>query len=107
VEQNHNYRRRTNLFLIIAATKVMVIFKNSLHSQNFFLKKSKTISSAPLKHAPMLRKNKQVLLFNDKEMEVISYFCRKYKIVSKSRFFRETIIAAILRILEEDYPTLF
>ncbi|MCL2727664.1 MAG: hypothetical protein FWD56_04695 [Bacteroidales bacterium] len=55
----------------------------------------------------MLRKNKQVLLFNDKEMEVVSRFFKKYKIQSKSRFFRETIIAAILRKMEEDHPTLF
>ena len=55
----------------------------------------------------MLRKNKQVLLFNDKEMEVMNRFFKKYKIESKSRFFRETIISAILRTMEEDHPKLF
>jgi len=55
----------------------------------------------------MLRKNREVLLFNDKETEVMTRFFQKYKIQSKSRFFRETIISAILRKMEEDHPTLF
>lgn len=62
---------------------------------------------APTPSMRMLRKNKQVLLFNDMEMEVVSRFFKKYKIQSKSRFFRETIISAILRKMEEDHPTLF
>lgn len=55
----------------------------------------------------MVRKHRQILSFNDKEMEVVSQFCKKYKIESKSRFFRETIISVILQKLEEDHPTLF
>ena len=62
---------------------------------------------APTPSMRMLRKNKQVLLFNDMEMEVVARFFKKYKIQSKSRFFRETIISAILRKMEEDHPTLF
>jgi len=62
-----------------------------------------------IKPAPerMLRKHKQVLSFNDKEMEAILHYCKKYKIESKARFFREAIISAILRKLEEDHPKLF
>ena len=85
----------------------MDILKKSLHSQNFFLKKRKTIRPAQPAPVRMLRKHRQVLSFNDKEMEVVSYFCRKYKIKSKSRFFREAIISAILRQMEEDHPKLF
>ena len=55
----------------------------------------------------MPRKNKQVILFNDKELDVILRFCSKYKIQSRSRFFRETIISAILQKMEEDHPRLF
>jgi hypothetical protein len=55
----------------------------------------------------MIRKNKQVLLFNDKEMEAVNQFCKKYKIQSKSRFFREVIISTILQKMEEDHPKLF
>ena len=55
----------------------------------------------------MPRKNKQVILFNDKELDVILRFCSKYKIQSRSRFFRETIISTILQKMEEDHPKLF
>ena len=55
----------------------------------------------------MPRKNKQVILFNDKELDVILRFCSKYKIQSRSRFFRETIISTILQKMEEDHPRLF
>lgn len=71
------------------------------------LKKRKIPKPALPPAIRMLRKNRQVLLFNDKEMEVITQFFKKYKIESKSRFFRETIIAAILRKMEEDHPKLF
>jgi hypothetical protein len=53
------------------------------------------------------RKHRKVLLFNDPEMEAVLQFCKKYKIANHSKFFRETIIAAILRKTEEDHPTLF
>ena len=55
----------------------------------------------------MPRKNKQVILFNDKELDVVLRFCSKYKIQSRSRFFRETIISTILQKMEEDHPKLF
>ena len=55
----------------------------------------------------MLRKNRQVLLFNDKELAVVNRFCEKYRIQSKSRFFREAIISVILQRMEEDHPKLF
>jgi len=71
------------------------------------LKKPKKSKPAPPVSVPMLRKNKQVFLFNDKEMDAVNYFCKRYKIVSKSRFYRETIISAILRKMEEDHPKLF
>jgi len=71
------------------------------------LKKRKITKSTLPVSMRMLRKNKQVLLFNDKEMEVVSQFCKKYKIESKARFFREVIISVILQKMEEDHPKLF
>jgi len=65
------------------------------------------MKSSPPVSPRMLRKNKQVLLFNDKEMEAVNRFCQKYKIQSKQRLFREIIISAILQKMEEDYPRLF
>jgi metal-responsive CopG/Arc/MetJ family transcriptional regulator len=53
------------------------------------------------------RLHKHTISFNDKEIKVIDQFVAKYKIKNKSKFFREAIIATILRKMEEDYPTLF
>jgi Mor family transcriptional regulator len=53
------------------------------------------------------RTHRKVLLFNDAEMKAVTDFCKKYKIGKPAKFFRETIIAAILRKSEEDHPTLF
>ena len=44
---------------------------------------------------------------NEEEQRVISRYLSKYKIKNKSRWYRETILSHVLRILEEDYPTLF
>ena len=49
------------------------------------------------------------LLFslNEEEYALISSYMKKYKIENRSRWCRETIIAHVLRNLEQDYPTLF
>ena len=54
-----------------------------------------------------VRSHRKTLMFNDKEMAVIQHFFKKYKIQNESKFFREAIIATILRKTEEDHPTLF
>ncbi|MDR1680179.1 MAG: hypothetical protein LBS12_00115 [Prevotellaceae bacterium] len=59
------------------------------------------------RHRPAPRTHRKALLFNDAEMAAIVGFCKKYKIVNRSKFFRETIISAILRKSEEDHPKLF
>ena len=53
------------------------------------------------------RINPSTILFNNKEKAVIQSFCRKYKVKNKSKFMREAIITAILKQLDDDYPTLF
>ncbi|MDR1983443.1 MAG: hypothetical protein LBQ28_01260 [Prevotellaceae bacterium] len=53
------------------------------------------------------RTHRQTIMFNDTEMEVITNFCRKYKITKKTKFFREVIISTILQKIEENHPTLF
>lgn len=55
----------------------------------------------------LIRKHRKTLKFNDKEMAVIQHFFKKYKIQNESKFFREAIIATILRKTEEDHPKLF
>lgn len=59
------------------------------------------------KRRELLRSNSFNLRFNDFEMEVINAFCKKYGIKNKSKFMRESIITAILKKFDEDYPTLF
>jgi hypothetical protein len=55
----------------------------------------------------LLRKNRQTLLLNNRELKAIETYCNKYKIKNKSRFMRETILTAVLKKFDEDYPTLF
>ncbi len=53
------------------------------------------------------RINSKVIKFNNKELNAIEYYCKKYRINNKSRFMRETIITAILKKFDDDYPTLW
>jgi hypothetical protein len=62
------------------------------------LKKNK--KSAPRRH-------RKTILFNDKEMEAIQLYCKRYKVSSQAKFCREAIISAVLSRFDEDHPTLF
>ena len=53
------------------------------------------------------RINSKVILFNNKELKAIEVYCKKYRINNKSGFMRETIIMAILKKFNDDYPTLW
>jgi len=53
------------------------------------------------------RKHRKAIVFNDKEMEAVELYCKKYKVKSKTKFFREAIISTILRQFEDDHPKLF
>jgi hypothetical protein len=46
-------------------------------------------------------------MLNDEEQRAVTRYLKKYKIENKSRWYRETIISHVLKVLEEDYPTLF
>jgi hypothetical protein len=50
---------------------------------------------------------RQSVVFNTSEMSTVEFFCSKYKIQNRGKFFRETIITAILQKLEQDHPRLF
>lgn len=60
-----------------------------------------------LPHRAKPRTKKAEFPLNDEEYELIHYYLRKYKITNRSRWFRETVIAHILKNMEQDYPTLF
>lgn len=53
------------------------------------------------------RKHKVTFMLTDEEQKTVDRYLEKYKISNKSRWYRETILAHILKTLEEDYPTLF
>ena len=59
------------------------------------------------KEKDLLRRNRQALLFNNREMKAIEAYCSKYKVDNKSKFMRETILTEVLRKFDEDYPSLF
>jgi hypothetical protein len=46
-------------------------------------------------------------MLNDDEQKAVERYLARYKIINKSRWYRETILSHILKTLEEDYPTLF
>jgi len=46
-------------------------------------------------------------MLNEEEYKTINNYLLKYKITNRSRWYRETILSHILKVLEQDYPTLF
>lgn len=44
---------------------------------------------------------------NDEEMRAVERYLSRYKIENRTRWYRETILAHVWKMLEEDYPTLF
>ena len=59
------------------------------------------------KDEKLKRIHRKSILFNRKEINAINHYCKKYRIKNQSRFMRETIIYAILKKFDEDYPSLF
>ncbi len=54
-----------------------------------------------------LRNHKITFMLNDEEYKVVSSYLSKYKIENRSNWCRETIISHILKMLEQNHPTLF
>ena len=46
-------------------------------------------------------------LLNADEYKAVERHLSKYKITNKSNWYRKTILSHVLRVMEEDYPTLF
>ncbi|MDA3890848.1 MAG: hypothetical protein PF517_04200 [Salinivirgaceae bacterium] len=53
------------------------------------------------------RKHKHQILLNDYEIDALNQYCKKHKIINKSKVIREALFTKVLRNLEDDYPTLF
>ncbi|MCQ2252690.1 MAG: hypothetical protein MJZ61_04485 [Bacteroidales bacterium] len=54
-----------------------------------------------------LRQHRQSFRLNDMEMKALLKYYKKYKVRNRARFLRETIMTAVLKKFDEDYPTLF
>lgn len=68
------------------------------------MKKGRTYSVAkPVKP----RTHKVTFLLNEEEQKAVDRYLGRYNISNKSRWYRETIMSHILKVMEEDYPTLF
>jgi len=53
-----------------------------------------------------LRKHGQTFAFNAHEFDAFEKYCKKYKVANRAKFFRETIMAAVLKRFADD-STLF
>jgi hypothetical protein len=65
------------------------------------------LKKAPDKKEAAKRKHRRTVLFNDKELAALEFYCSKYKVKSKTKFCREAIISTILKQFDEDHPKLF
>ena len=61
--------------------------------------------SSPQPNHP--RVHKVTFTLNDDAQKAAERYLARYKMINKSRWYRETILSHILKTLEEDYPTLF
>ena len=55
----------------------------------------------------LIRKNRQVIYLNDKEMAAINEYCSRFKVNTKSVLFRQAIMEKVLKELDSNPPTLF
>jgi hypothetical protein len=53
------------------------------------------------------RTKQVVFTLADEEYDLIHFYLKKYKITNRSRWYRETILAHVLKSMDKDYPTLF
>jgi ABC-type dipeptide/oligopeptide/nickel transport system ATPase subunit len=59
------------------------------------------------KEESLKRRNRQAILFNEREFKAIEHYCQRFKINNRSKFMREAIIAEVLKKFEDNYPTLW
>ena len=67
--------------------------------------KSKNKNKPPQLKA--LRTQRISFMLSEEEYKTIDNYLTKYKINNRSHWYRETLLTHILKVLEQDYPTLF
>lgn len=53
------------------------------------------------------RQHRLSFRLNDLELKALMKYYKKYRVKNKARFLRETVMYAVLKKFDEDYPTLF
>lgn len=53
------------------------------------------------------RRHRQVIYLNDMELAALNEYCSKFKVESRSAVFRKATMEQILKIMDENHPTLF
>ena len=66
-------------------------------------KKQKQTPSQPKK----TRERRVSFMMNDDEYNAVERYLSRYKITNKSNWYRTAILTHVLKMMEEDYPTLF
>ena len=66
-------------------------------------KKQKPAPSQPKK----TREKRVSFMMNDDEYNAVERYLARYKITNKSNWYRSVILTHVLKMMEEDYPTLF
>ena len=46
-------------------------------------------------------------MLNNREVKALGVYCNRYRVKNKSEFLRETIMKAILKRFDDEYPTLW
>ena len=65
------------------------------------------LNTRKFKDSNLLRRNRYAILFNNRELQAIETYCKKYNVDNKTKFMRETILTQVLKRFDKDYPTLF
>jgi hypothetical protein len=91
------------LLILCSLNRPFQNFKSPIFRQSIFT----VLKPRKLKDINLVRRNARTLLLNNRELQAIEAYCKKYKVDNKSKFMRETIISEVLRKFDSDYPTLF
>lgn len=57
--------------------------------------------------ASLVRKNRQVIYLNDKEMAAIDEYCARFNVRARAVLLREAVMEKVLSELDNSHPTLF
>jgi len=59
------------------------------------------------KEENLKRTNRLSLMLNNREIKAFGIYCSRYRVKNKSEFLRETVMKAILKRFDEEYPSLW